>query len=172
MIAIKELQYLFGVPLLDVIPYKVHLWAHAWDISPEKAVIEYIRAGFHRIMASHPNDSYFDQAFSKYLKRSVVAPRVRFTSLTYEFDDLGCQFCKPMEEERDTELLELVNYYYRGELCEELELAALIFDRDYLIDRDTEEKIPMGQEDIVRSDCDFAHANQFFTTKLRALLHS
>jgi hypothetical protein len=115
MIAMKELQYLFGVPLLDVIPYKVHLWAHAWDISPEKAVIEYIRAGFHRIMASHPNDSYFDQAFSKYLKRSVVAPRVRFTSLTYEFDDLGCQFCKPMEEERDTELLELVNYYYRAD---------------------------------------------------------
>jgi len=156
MIVKHELQYLFGVPLLDVIPYKVHLWAHAWDISPEKAVIEYIRAGFHRIMASHPNDSYFDQAFSKYLKRSVVAPRVRFTSLTYEFDDLGTQFHKPMEE-RDTELLELVNYYYRGELCEELELAALIFDRDYLIDRDTEEKIPMGQEDIVRVGIDFAN---------------
>jgi len=156
MIAIKELQYLFGVPLLDVISYKAHLWAYAWGISPEKAVIEYIRAEFHRIMASHPNDSYFDQAFSKYLKRSVVAPRVRFASLIYEFDDLGSQFCKPMEE-RDTELLELVNYYYRGELCEELEFAALIFDRDYLIDRDTEEKIPMGQEDIVRVGLDFAN---------------
>ena len=156
MIAMKELQYLFGVPLLDVIPYKVHLWAYAWGISPEKAVIEYIRAQFHRIMASHPNDSYFDQAFSKYLKRSVVAPRVRFAPLTYEFDDLGSQFCKPMEE-RDTELLELVNYYYRGKMCEELELAALIFDRDYLIDRETEEKIPMGQEDIVRVGLDFAN---------------
>jgi hypothetical protein len=156
MIVKHELQYLFGVPLLDVIPYKAHLWAYAWDISPEKAVIEYIRAGFHRIMASHPNDSYFDQAFSKYLKRPVVAPRVRFAPLTYEFDDLGTQFHKPMEE-RDTELLELVNYYYRGELCEDLELAALIFDRDYLIDRDTEEKIPMGQEDIVRVGIDFAN---------------
>jgi len=156
MIAIKELQYLFGVPLLDVIPYKAHLWAYAWGISPEKAVIEYIRAEFNRIMANHPNDSYFDQAFSKYLKRPVVAPRVRFASLTYEFDDLGSQFCKPMEE-RDTELLELVNYYYRGVLCEELELAALIFDRDYLIDRNTEEKIPMGQEDIVRVGLDFAN---------------
>ncbi len=156
MIAIKELQYLFGVPLLDVIPYKAHLWAYAWGISPEKAVIEYIRAEFNRIMANHPNDSYFDQAFSKYLKRSVVAPRVRIASLTYEFDDLGSQFCKPMEE-RDTELLELVNYYYRGVLCEELELAALIFDRDYLIDRNTEEKIPMGQEDIVRVGLDFAN---------------
>ncbi len=156
MIVIKELQYLFGVPLLDVIPYKVHLWAYAWGISPEKAVIEYIRAQFHRIMANHPNDSYFDQAFSKYLKRPVVAPRVRFASLTYEFDDLGSQFCKPMEE-RDTELLELVNYYYRGVLCEELELAALIFDRDYLIDRNTEEKMPMGQEDIVRVGLDFAN---------------
>jgi hypothetical protein len=156
MIAMKELQYLFGVPLLDVIPYKAHLWAYAWGISPEKAVIEYIRAGFHRIMASHPNDSYFDQAFSKYLKRPVVAPRVRFAPLTYEFDDLGSQFCKPMEE-RDTELLELVNYYYRGKMCEELELAALIFDRDYLIDRETEEKIPMGQEDIVRVGLDFAN---------------
>jgi len=156
MIAIKELQYLFGVPLLDVIPYKAHLWAYAWGISPEKAVIEYIRAEFNRIMASHPNDSYFDQAFSKYLKRPVVAPRVRFASLTYEFGDLGSQFCKPMVE-RDTELLELVNYYYRGEMCEQLELAALIFDRDYLIDRDTEEKIPMGQEDIVRVGLDFAN---------------
>ncbi len=156
MIAIKELQYLFGVPLLDVIPYKAHLWAYAWGISPEKAVIEYIRAEFNRIMASHPNDSYFDQAFSKYLKRPVVAPRVRFASLTYEFDDLGLQFHKPMEE-RDTELLELVNYYFRGALCEELELAALIFDRDYLIDRNTEEKIPMGQEDIVRVGLDFAN---------------
>lgn len=156
MIAIKELQYLFGVPLLDVIPYKAHLWAYAWGISPEKAVIEYIRAEFNRIMASHPNDSYFDQAFSKYLKRPVVAPRVRFASLTYEFDDLGLQFHKPMEE-RDTDLLELVNYYYRGALCEELELAALIFDRDYLIDRNTEEKIPMGQEDIVRVGLDFAN---------------
>jgi len=156
MIAIKELQYLFGVPLLDVIPYKAHLWAYAWGISPEKAVIEYIRAQFHRIMANHPNDSYFDQAFSKYLKRPVVAPRVRFASLTYEFGDLGSQFCKPMVE-RDTELLELVNYYYRGEMCEQLELAALIFDRDYLIDRDTEEKIPMGQEDIVRVGLDFAN---------------
>ena len=156
MIAIKELQYLFGVPLLDVIPYKAHLWAYAWGISPEKAVIEFIRAEFNRIMASHPNDSYFDQAFSKYLKRPVVAPRVRFASLTYGFDDLGPQFCKPMEE-RDTELLELVNYYYRGALCEELELAALIFDRDYLIDRNTEERIPMGQEDIVRVGLDFAN---------------
>ncbi len=156
MIAIKELQYLFGVPLLDVIPYKAHLWAYAWGISPEKAVIEYIRAEFNRIMASHPNDSYFDQAFSKYLKRPVVAPRVRFASLTYEFGDLGSQFCKPMVE-RDTELLELVNYYFRGALCEELELAALIFDRDYLIDRNTEEKIPMGQEDIVRVGLDFAN---------------
>ena len=27
MIVKHELQYLFGVPLLDVIPYKVHLWA-------------------------------------------------------------------------------------------------------------------------------------------------
>ncbi len=156
MIAIKELQYLFGVPLLDVIPYKAHLWAYAWGISPEKAVIEYIRAEFNRIVAKHPNDSYFDQAFSKYLKRPVVAPRVRFASLTYEFGDLGSQFCKPMVE-RDTELLELVNYYYRGEMCEQLELAALIFDRDYLIDRDTEEKIPMGQEDIVRVGLDFAN---------------
>ncbi len=156
MIAIKELQYLFGVPLLDVIPYKAHLWAYAWGISPEKAVIEYIRAEFHRIMSNHPNDSYFDQAFSKYLKRSVVAPRVKFASLTYKFDDLGSQFYKPMEE-RDTELLELVNYYYRGELCEKLELAALIFDRDYLIDRNTEEKIPIGQEDIVRVGIDFAN---------------
>ncbi len=156
MIVKHELQYLFGVPLLDVIPYKAHLWAYAWGISPEKAVIEYIRAEFHRIMSNHPNDSYFDQAFSKYLKRSVVATRVKFASLTYKFDDIGSQFYKPMEE-RDTELLELVNYYYRGELCEKLELAALIFDRDYLIDRYTEEKIPMGQEDIVRVGLDFAN---------------
>ena len=156
MIVKQELQYLFGAHLLDAVSSKAHLWAFAMKLTPEQAVIAHIRAGFYQIMASHPNDSYFDEAFSKYLKRPVVAPRVKFSSLTYEFDDLGTQFHKPMEE-RDTELLELVNYYYRGEMCEELELAALIFDRDYLIDRDTEEKIPMGQEDIVRVGIDFAN---------------
>jgi len=156
MIVKQELQYLFGVHLLDAVRSKAHLWAYAKGLTPEQAVIAHIRAGFNRIMANHPNDSYFDEAFSKYLKRSVVAPRVKFSSLTYEFDDLGSQFYKPMEE-RDTELLELVNYYYHGEMCEQLELAALIFDRDYLIDRETEEKIPIGQEDIVRVGIDFAN---------------
>ena len=156
MIVKQELQYLFGVHLMDAVSSKAHLWAYAKKLTPEQAVIAHIRAGFYQIMASHPNDSYFDEAFSKYLKRPVVAPRVKFSSLTYEFDDLGTQFHKPMEE-RDTELLELVNYYYRGDMCEELELAALIFDRDYLIDRETEEKIPMGQEDIVRVGIDFAN---------------
>ena len=110
MIVKQELQYLFGVHLLDAVRSKAHLWAYAKGLTPEQAVIAHIRAGFNRIMANHPNDSYFDEAFSKYLKRSVVAPRVKFSSLTYDFDDLGSQFYKPMEE-RDTELLELVNYY-------------------------------------------------------------
>ena len=156
MIVKQELQYLFGVHLLDAVRSKTHLWAYAKGLTPEQAVIAHIRTGFYQIMASHPNDSYFDEAFSKYIKRPVVAPRVKFSSLTYEFDDLGTQFHKPMEE-CDTELLELVNYYYRGEMSEQLELAALIFDRDYLIDRETEEKIPIGQEDIVRVGIDFAN---------------
>ena len=157
MIVKHELQYLFGVPLLDIVSYQAHLWAYAKGITPEQAVIRHIQDGFRRIMASHSNDSYFDQAFSKYLKRAVVAPRVKLQTLSYEFDDLGLQFHKPMEE-RDIELLELVNYYYRGELCEKLELAALIFDRDYLIDRESEERIPIGQEDIVRVGIDFANS--------------
>ena len=64
MIVKHELQYLFGVHLMDAVSSQAHLWAYANKLTPEQAVIAHIRAGFYQIMANHPNDSYFDEAFS------------------------------------------------------------------------------------------------------------
>jgi hypothetical protein len=49
MIVKQELQYLFGVHLMDAVSSKAHLWAYAKKLTPEQAVIAHIRAGFYQL---------------------------------------------------------------------------------------------------------------------------
>jgi len=145
----------FGIPPAETHKYGISYWATAYEMTPEKAVIYRTKYRLHGIVERDGSCSYFDKSFSKHMHRDVVAPRVKFDTYIKSIDDGDDKLTKPLINP-DEELLELLSFYYRGssDMCAEFPM--LIFERDYVIDRETQDRIHISQTDIVRVGLDFS----------------
>ena len=91
--------------------------------------------------------SYFDQLFSEHMKRDVIAPKITFG--TYR------SYLIVTEVDRDLE--DLVTSEYLGKDEPDLtQLPMLILKNNFVIDRNTGDKLPISQRTIINVGYEFS----------------
>ncbi len=123
------------------------IWALKHGVSLEQAVLMRFKSIVEQLTLINYKHSYFDQLFSEHMERDVIAPKITFGTYRYYV----------IVTIVDSDLEDLVTSEYLGQ--EELvkpELPLLILKNNYVIDRETGDKLPISQEVIANISQEFA----------------
>lgn len=123
------------------------IWSINQGVSLEQAVLMRFKSIVEQLTLINYKHSYFDQLFSEYMERDVIAPKITFGTYRYYV----------IVTIVDSDLEDLVTSEYLGK--EELakpELPLLILRNNYVIDRETGDKIPISKQVIANVSQGFA----------------
>jgi hypothetical protein len=123
------------------------IWSLKHGVSLEQAVLMRFKSIVEQLTLINYKYSYFDQLFSEYMERDVIAPKIIFGTYRYYV----------IVTIVDSGFEDLVTSEYLGQ--EELvkpELPLLILRNNYVIDRETGDKLPISKQVIVNVSQGFA----------------
>lgn len=122
------------------------IWSLKHGVSLEQAVLMRFKSIVEQLTNINYKNSYFDQLFSEYMDRDVIAPKITFG--TYQ-DYL-------IVTHVDIELEDLVTSEYQNQEPAKTQLPMLIVRNNYVIDRKTGDKLPTSQQAIIRVGYEFS----------------
>jgi hypothetical protein len=123
------------------------IWALKHGVSLEQAVLMRFKSIVEQLTLINYKHSYFDQLFSEYMERDVIAPKITFGTYRYYV----------IVTIVDSELEDLVTAEYIGQdEPDKPELPLLILKNNYVIDRNTGDKLPISKQVIANVSQDFA----------------
>jgi len=123
------------------------IWVLGHGVSREQAVLMRFKSIVEQLTLINYRYSYFDQLFSEHMKRDVIAPKITFG--TYR------SYLIVTEVDRDLE--DLVTSEYLGKDEPDLtQLPMLILKNNFVIDRNTGDKLPISQRTIINVGYEFS----------------
>jgi len=128
------------------------IWSLKHGVSLEQAVLMRFKSIVEQLTLINYKYSYFDQLFSEHIERDVIAPKITFGTYRYYV----------IVTIVDSDLEDLVTSEYLGQ--EELvkpQLPLLILKNNYVIDRETGDKLPISKQVIANVSQEFARNHGF-----------
>jgi len=123
------------------------IWSFKHGVNLEQAVLMRFKSVVEQLTLINYRHSYFDQLFSEFMERDVVAPKITFGTYRYYV----------IVTNVDSDLEDLVTSEYLGrEDLVKPELPLLILKNNYVIDRETGDKLPISKQVIVNVSQGFA----------------
>ena len=123
------------------------IWSLKHRVSLEQAVLMRFKSIVEQLTLINYKHSYFDQLFSEYMERDVIAPKITFG--TYQ------DYLIVTQVDRDLE--DLVTAEYLGqEEPDYPQLPLLILKNNYVIDRGAGDKLPISKQVIANVSQGFA----------------
>jgi hypothetical protein len=123
------------------------IWSLKHGVSLEQAVLMRFQSIVEQLTLINYKYSYFDQMFSEHMERDVIAPKITFGTYRYYV----------IVTIVDSALEDLVTSEYIGQdEPDKPELPLLILKNNYVIDRETGDKLPISKQVIANVSQGFA----------------
>lgn len=123
------------------------IWSLKHGVSLEQAVLMRFKSIVEQLTLINYKHSYFDQLFSEFMERDVIAPKLTFGTYRYYV----------IVTTVDNALEDLVTSEYIGQdEPDKPELPLLILKNNYVIDRETGDKLPISKQVIANVSQGFA----------------